>query len=289
MLVIAVVAGALAPDPTGAQEAPAVFPVVPAAEPGQKIQVDLVGWPVGGVDVTVCGNEARRGSVDCVLAGSTTTEIRADGRGAAGLTIAVPPVPCPCVIRASTNAGGLVAVAPFEVIGAPVEPIPQPAIAAGFPPEGLTVTAEVEAEPSLAAAFGAEARRTLTVVVRNDAAVASPPLSIDTAVGRSAESGEPLAVVELGRLEPGAQESVEVPFILDPPAYGDYVAFGRVLGANTAVPFAVTTGNVLWGWAAVLVVAMGAVVVVVARRMRRMRRSAGHRTDPEVAVNRPAG
>lgn len=123
-----VTAPAPAPDVTApASAAPRVTVSPVAAAPGQLVVVTIEGWPRVAVTVALCGNEAARGTGDCDLAGARglTGGPRPD---AAQVAVALPPAPCPCVVRASTPTSDTVALAPFEVVGAPVAEVVRPVV-----------------------------------------------------------------------------------------------------------------------------------------------------------------
>lgn len=98
-----------------------------SARPGELVLVELSGWASTAATVTVCGNLALRGSTDCdVRAGQGVPLAATGGEGSAQLAVAEPPVPCPCVVRASSGSHDEVATVPLDIIGAPVAPVVRP-------------------------------------------------------------------------------------------------------------------------------------------------------------------
>jgi hypothetical protein len=90
---------------------------------GEKIRVTVANFNALFVTISICGNEARRGSSDCNLIASSSIEMRPVGQVTSLLfTAAAPPAPCPCAIRASSTFNDEVAVVPISLIGHPVGP-----------------------------------------------------------------------------------------------------------------------------------------------------------------------
>lgn len=92
---------------------------------GQTVSVNVSGFPDGrAVVVTLCGNQARRGSVDCDLPGSVAFPIsRFDDAHITTFPIGTPPVPCPCVVQVTNTPGSDIAYAPISINGFPTAPV----------------------------------------------------------------------------------------------------------------------------------------------------------------------
>ena len=72
-------------------------------EPGQRVVLNIDGFESLNVTISVCGNDARRGSVDCNMYASEGLKLDTDGTSTViQIPVAAPPVPCPCVIRVRT-------------------------------------------------------------------------------------------------------------------------------------------------------------------------------------------
>ena len=93
---------------------------------GQRIIVRFEGWPIGpSVTAEICGNLAKRGSIDCDLVGSQGLGMRSyDRQHLVELVIRQPPAPCPCVVRAFTERQDIVVLTPLTIVGAPNTPVP---------------------------------------------------------------------------------------------------------------------------------------------------------------------
>lgn len=101
-----------------------------ASPAGPVDVVRLEGWPSGAVDISVCGNGARRGSQDCDPRGTRTVDIRADGTAETAIDL-VPPLGCPCAVRASSLGGAVTVVEPVVIPGVatlPADQLPAPAV-----------------------------------------------------------------------------------------------------------------------------------------------------------------
>ena len=86
----------------------------------------LVGFTSQQVTVAVCGNLAKRGSSDCNMPQSQSERIRAnEDVTLTQLFVQPPPVPCPCIVRA-TGTNGEFAIAPIDLVGHPIEAIVSP-------------------------------------------------------------------------------------------------------------------------------------------------------------------
>jgi hypothetical protein len=269
-VVLHVVAPAAAADadPTVTVTAPPGLVAV-----GDRITVELEHWGLGTVTVGVCGNGARRGSQDCALAGDQGVAIRGPGRTPVDLVVMAPPLPCPCVVRASTPAGDTVRTIPLEILGLPVEPTVLGATATTATP-GLQVRARVvpkqESWPdSWIPAFGGPTQRVLLLTLRNRSGGPITGVRVVAAVGRDRANAEPIASVSVGKLAAGATATVRVPVELLAPAWGEYHVFGTVYGPARPVEFSAETTNEPWG----LELLLPLLLLVWARIARRRERS----------------
>lgn len=93
-----------------------------ADQPDFRSVISVVGThfpPRQLVSVSICGNNAINGAIDCDLATSSTVGITTDGEFVADLLVAPPPVECPCVVRAfafSTSVQQPITLRPFTAI-----------------------------------------------------------------------------------------------------------------------------------------------------------------------------
>lgn len=253
------------------------------ATPGDTVVVQLEGWPVGPVDVTVCGNGARRGSEDCDLIGGQAVGIKPVGVTLLDFQVTTPPVPCPCVLRASTSASDLVRTVPLAVRGVPTGPELPPDPSAS--PSNLALHATLKDTTqdwpvSWAPAFAGPVRRALVVTLENRGTSALIHLRVVGTVGRGASSGEPIPVRRIERLDPGTRRTISLPVQISAPAWGDYMVSGRVYGSGEAVAFRVKTSNDPWG----LELLVPLTLLVIAHVLRRRERAARLREQQAAAL-----
>ncbi len=257
-----------------------------SAAPGSVVLVTLERWPEGAVNVSICGNDARRGSEDCDQISTAGMAVR-DGGALVRLLVPHPPVGCPCVVRATTPNNGFVQTTPLEILGVPlVEPLTTSGGLASA--KTVTVTSRVRTPRagfwgtvgSLVA--GASARE-LVVTVVNHGGEPVDGLRVVGAVGRRRTDGEPIHSTEVGELVAGESRRVVMPFSLSTPAWGSYEAFGSVYGTRTPVRFSARTTNDPWGIQVALPLAL-LVWARIERRRQRRRRVLVVTSDPALAA-----
>lgn len=244
--------------------------------------VRLEAWPNSPVNVSICGDAARRGSQDCDQRGTQTVRIQADGSASTTLAM-TPPIGCPCVVRAETLTHDLVVTLPVDLPGVPMlrpeEVPPDPFVV--IPARELEVHATVVGNDdsfgdALTASFGGAAARTLVLELHNTGSHDMTGLSMSGAVGPDASTGTPLALPKVAHLGPGERQTLRVPVTLAAPAVGTYVVHGRIAGLESPIVFDAETANMPWALVigAVLVLVGMVLLVVRRRRARRRRREA---------------
>ncbi len=108
-------------------QGPTVLVSRPEAAPGERVRVSAEGFDASYVTVSICGNDARRGSRDCDMVGSKGFELLPDGELTwTEMVVTEPPAPCPCVVRVSTPTSDVVSVVSFKVTGHPEEEVAAP-------------------------------------------------------------------------------------------------------------------------------------------------------------------
>jgi len=260
---------------------------VNSASAGDVVLVRFSGWPQGPVAMSVCGNEARRGTEDCAVMYSQALTITNDQPRVVGLTIVVPPVPCPCVIRATTPTNDLVAIVPIDIRGAPIgQPIDPTGPA---DPQQLVVHASVarvdEQFPRSAyGAFGGPTKQVLVIRLHNTGTTKVADLRVVSSVGRSSSSGDPIVARKVAEIAAGATRTIRAPFTLDAPNYGNYTVRGTVYGLTAPVSFQTETDNDPWALVLVAPIALLGYAQVVRARERRLRRA-----EQAATAGRPQG
>lgn len=244
--------------------------------PGERVVMTIDGFAATSVTISVCGNEARRGSSDCNMTESTGRTLDRDGSSTMlELPIAAPPVPCPCLVRVSSPGNDEVAVAPITLIGHPVGEI----VDGSVEDEPLSVAVEVRRAPvdllgSVTSALGGATTYEVTVVVTNRSTGTFGNVSVSGFAGR--DEDDVLTSLDLsdpGELAAGQRWEETVEAELPAPVFGAAEWRVSASGAGPTVTAAAATRHV-----PVLLLVLAAVFVVdlmlltwrlVARRRRR--------------------
>jgi hypothetical protein len=221
-------------------------PLITAPEnavPGERITVRVSGFDTEVVTVSLCGNEARRGSADCNLPGSKA--IGTAGNAApveSDFIVVVPPTTCPCVLRATSRDGTQVAVTPIGILGHPLGPLQ------GQPPVSDVVDLDIAAEPvdgttldRLRRALGGPATYELTVEVTNTSGVTLRNLVLSAAVSTDGEEPATIVVPKPEAIGPGDTYEMVVEHSLAALDVGTTVWTAEVSGAGDSVSVSTTT------------------------------------------------
>ena len=190
------------------------------------------------------------------------------------LPIAVPPAPCPCVVRASDVSGLIVATAPFEVIGVATAPTVGPeSVTTPIP---VSVSAELrQARGSLVdrirRVLGGPSHRRLVLDVHNESPDPLTGVVVTAALGRHAAGGAPLDAPAPFDLAVGATRTISLPVTLEAPVHGDYVVSGRAFAGGLSAPFAVSASATPWGLVVLAVLVLVALLVAATVAVRRRR------------------
>ena len=262
--------------------------------PGDRVVVTIGRFDSPEVTISVCGNNALRGSADCNMPDSEGVALRLDGVSTlAELPIAVPPVPCPCVLRVSTRNNEQVAYAPINLIGHPTAPL--------TPPEELKDPLElrVTAAPTpaglmdrLRSSAGGAAMYELEVTVRNRSSATFTNVRVSGSAGRS--PGEELVRIDFddpGKLEPGQTWTGSATAELPALTLGEVEWRATASGAGSPTTGTATTDGtpwLLWTLAVVLVLDLGILLVRLVMRLVRKRRTSSDPQDNPF-VNDPDG
>lgn len=282
---VALVTGAAA---GGSTTGPAVTLTDTTVSAGDRIMVSISGFTSPTVTISVCGNDARRGSGDCNMVKSKG--VRIDPAVSPTVTkfgVSAPPVGCPCLVRVSSINGDEVAVAPITLIGHPIDPVVSaPNV------DGPFVAVAVSARPAPRGAFGwmrsnlgGPFRYEVTVTVRNISTEPVHQASVSGFVRRHA--GENLATMALG--EPGEigvgqtwKQTVAV--VVPAPSFGGLTWHVSVSGAGPTVTAEASTRHrpiLLIVITMLLIVDIGLLLMRVAIR-RRIAREANHAAEFDI-------
>jgi hypothetical protein len=154
---------------------------------GDRIVVTLHDWPQrGAVVISVCGNLARRGSVDCNLADSQGMPMTPYVPPVTELVVKAPPTTCPCVIRAANSTQDIVAYTPIAIAGLPIGPVVGAVVESPLALEVTVHRAHAGVLPWLRSSLGGPTAYDVIVVVRNKSAEDLPGIRLLARAGRSA-------------------------------------------------------------------------------------------------------
>lgn len=229
----------------------------PEAAPGERVRVSVEGFDASYVTVSICGNEARRGSRDCDMVGSKGFELLPDGALSwTEMLVTAPPAPCPCVVRVSTPTSDVVSVASFKVTGHPVEEV-----AAPRPDDPLV---EVTVRPVqvsnglggwLRSGLGGGADFDVTVSVHNLTADTLRRVSLEGSVGRDEfDISTTFDLKNPGVLSGGQTTSQVVRVRVPAPTIGTFVWRVSASGAGPIVTTLVDHRDTPWLLVVLLVV-----------------------------------
>lgn len=242
---------------------------------GDDVVVTVSGFENRTVSVSVCGNEARRGTVDCDLRGSAGLQLNADlSPTTIQIVVRRPPAPCPCVVRVASRSNDEIALAPVQIRGVPTEPVE----GGTTPEESLEVT--VHAQPAdvgvvarSKSLLGGSTVYDVTVTVKNRSLVPLSRVALAASVSRGGD--DDLAVVPVsdpGSLEPGATWQQVVRASIPSPSIGTLRWEATASGAGPSVTATSTTEQRPWLLAAVLSLLVVDVLFLGLRARSRRRR-----------------
>ena len=257
LALVAAVALAVAPDP-----GPRVSVDRAEAKPGEQVLVRLTGWPVGTVRIELCdaGTPPR-----CAVDSSAQIHLPASGVAGTPLTVAAPPGGCPCRVRATTLDTRLSATAPLAVAGAPPPAEATARQAATRPP--TVIAAYLERTDGWTAHFGAPARRTLVLRLRNEQP-APATVTWSFSVGRGPDPTGFVTAADPAEFAAGEEREIRVPVTLPALAVGDYRIHGDIVTAGAASRVTASTDHQPWGLAGMLGLVVTALAALQIRRRR---------------------
>jgi hypothetical protein len=266
--VAATVAGLVALAPAGAGADAVVGVSANTVEPGQTLLVSSRGWAPGTIlTMELCGRQGAGGSADCAVAQQRMAT--ADDRGSINETmeVAVPPAPCPCVVKVSSMTRDAFAVAPVTVVGAPFDDTPLPS--ESVTPRLEIVDAHLEGTGPWTAWFGASPQRDLVVTLRNPGVSAVEGAGLYITAGKADHPTRVVSSAPLTPVLPRATKTVRVPVALGALWYGKATVRVAIAGLADGPEVAATTSSHPWGLAVLVVITLQLLLLAVRNRVRR--------------------
>ena len=273
-----------AATPVWAQPAtrgPAVVLDQDEAEIGDRLVMTISGFQARVVDITVCGNEARRGSVDCDNRGTRARETNDDGAPTpAHVIVTAPPVACPCIVRVTSRDNLELAVAPVTIIGHPVADLQdsgpsQIPLSVGISAERMSVGAGSGLRQSL----GGPATYEVAVSVRNASTFRIDNVAVASTYDRGDSDVRTIEIPDPGPLEPGESweqlVEVEVPAL----TFGEVEWSATASGQGPSVTATDTTTSRPWLLIVLCIVLAIDLVILLVRLVNRLRGRLGDDGD----------
>lgn len=254
-----------------AQQPPAIAMDPSTATPGQQVMVRGLSWPGGAqVHLELCGNEGLRGTPDCAQSSSVIATAGPDGAFAAVMVLDTPPVPCPCVLKATGIDSTISVSLPVRIEGLPeMTPEARPAAVPDVSRQLVVLETRLTGESTWSTYFGAAPKRVLHVTVQNIGNVAVTDPNVVIAVGRGEDPTGIVDAPEIGTVQPGESTTMTVPITLDALAFGSYSVVGEIVGFTPPATFEATTSSYPWGLVVLALLAAQAILLLVRNRVRR--------------------
>lgn len=254
-----------------------------APQSGDRVTVTFDSWESRSAILSVCGNRAARGSGDCNMVDSQGVRLRhTDETMVHDMTVASPPFPCPCVIRAVGVETGEVAVVPIELIGHPVGPVDEPD--GGAEPISVKVDAVEQRDGIggwLRASLGGRVAYTATVTVQNRSTETWTDVEVIGTVGHSVDDQAASYRLEVPELGPSQAWKGTAEVELPPPSIGSFTWQATASGAGPSVTAETSTRNVPFLLLVLVAILVGDLVAITVRFVQRRRLSTGNGGEPE--------
>jgi hypothetical protein len=288
-------AGAVIAQSVPSTSGPSITPDPSTVEVGDQIGFTVAGFDGPDFVVSVCGNEARRGSSDCDMLGSKALPIDRDNDSITvnQMRVGKPPAPCPCVLRAASSANDEVAVAPIELLGHPVAPV----VDGGAVRDPLVLVVEARPAPqgiadSVRAALGGPARYEVTVTIRNRSVIPASSVTLAASGGRSDDDFQvTLAPEDPGIIPAGQTWQQTFEAVVPYPSFGTFHWRATASGAGVPVTASTITNSkptLLIALAMFLVIDLFLLLIrfTIRRRVAREDESSTGEAQPEVDADR---
>jgi len=257
---------------------------------GATFEVAGKGWPADTlVQLEICGAEGRSGSSDCAAEAAQVVASNARGNLSGRLSLVVPPSPCPCVVRAISDASSAIATTPIDIPSAP----------SALPGDG-TVTAPamrrldvsntaLQGGDSFGTWLGRAPQRTFVFDVKNTGSVAVTNATITLSAGPADNPTGFVTPIRIERMEVGETRRFSVPITFQNLAYGRQAVRATVNG--TSVPIAFTASTTTHPWLLIIVpilLVLQAILLGIRNLVRRRLHESDEAAAPETEPAGPA-
>ena len=243
---------------------------------GDELLVTLSGFDAFSVTIVVCGNDGLRGSADCNMQAGRGLEIDPETPSTVRrITIAEPPVPCPCIVRAQSSDQSDVAVTSITLAGHPITAVTAPS--AALQPLDVTMTAERASSGffgRVTSALGGDTPYDVRIQVRNTSTSAVNGLAATAVASRG--NGDTVVELDAGTVEtlpPGHTWEQVVRAELPAPVFGSADWSVIVSGHGPATTAVASTSFQPIGFYVLAVLFVADVVYIAYRGRRRVRRA----------------
>lgn len=232
--------------PASAGRVPSVGLVVKEVAVGTTVSLRLSGFTAKVLTIQICGNEGRKGSVDCNVLDAKTVDVPSESKiFLTDFTVTKPPTPCPCIVQVASERFDEVAVAAFTLLGHPIAPVVDSG--KGAIPLQVSLVAEpvdgglwARARTSLAGATWYD----VTVIVQNTSASVVQGTVLSVGVGRSAEDLiSDVVFPKVDDIAPRGTWRETVRLRLPSPIYGTYVWRATTTAFGLSTTATATTKN----------------------------------------------
>lgn len=246
---------------------PVITPSAVTASPGERVVLVTAEWPPNAIVTgVVCGNAGVRGSIDCTPSKGASVIVRPGSEARLGMVLAVPPMPCPCLIRLTDRSGTKVDV-PLRLLGV-AEAAP---VGSGTLPSLVDVDAELVPRrrgliERIRGVLGGPRHWSLVVTVQSKVESPIEDVAVTAALGRRTGAGRTLENPDPITLPPGGERRFVVPVETEAPLFGRYVVSGTVYAGRDSMPFSARTTVIPWGVMVVLALVLVVVGVLIASR-----------------------
>ena len=240
---------------------------------GRQIMVTLHDWPAGTVLLEICGNNARRGALDCANDQATYAQVAAGAAAVTPILLVAPPVACPCLLRARTPIGAVQASAALPLAGMTSPPAP----AQTSPPELAVAELRVAEHSPLRGWFGLPEELTVHLTLRNPGPADLADPSFTLLFGPAGQAHTIVAAPTLGAIGAGQTREYQIRVPMDVAVIGRHELHGRIDSPDRPIAFVVETARYPWG----LLVLAGLLIALplASPRRRRQLRAGGASGD----------